>query len=135
MKINHVLAEKKQEILKKWFNLILETYPSDTAQFLKEQKNRFHNPVGHTISEGIDCIFEELLGGMDSDRISLFLDNMIRIRALQDFTPSQAIGFIFILKKVMREELANEARNLTNRILQRANMTEKTKTEDSIAGL
>lgn len=178
MKINHLLLENKPKIIKKWFDLILETYPADTANFLKAQNNRFHNPVGHTIFEGIEGLFEELIDGMDSDRVAKCLDNIIRIRALQELTPSRAISFIFLLKKVIREDLANEirehqlfeelmtlesiiddlanisfdifmkcreklyelkakeVRNLTIRLLQRANMTEEKKTEEnSAAGL
>ncbi|MBI5665355.1 MAG: RsbRD N-terminal domain-containing protein [Nitrospirae bacterium] len=108
MKISVLLSEKKREIAKTWFDLIVETYPQDTANFLKTQKNRFGNPVGHTISEGIEVVLEELSGEMDFARISKYLDNIIRIRAIQDFTPSQAVGFIFLLKKVIREELFNE---------------------------
>jgi hypothetical protein len=110
MKINHLLLEKKPVIIKKWFGLILETYPADTAKFLKSQNNRFGNPVGHTISEGISGLFEELLRDMDTDRISSYLDNIIKIRALQELNPSKALGFILVLKKVIREELANEIR-------------------------
>jgi hypothetical protein len=111
MKIEHILLEKKQVIIKKWFDLILETYPAETAKFMKAQRNRFGNPVGHAISEGIEGLFDELLQGMDHDKIALFLDNIIRVRALQDFTPSKALGFIFILKKVIREELAKKIRD------------------------
>ncbi len=110
MKISFLLSEKKREIAKTWFDLIVETYPQDTANFLKTQKNRFGNPVGYTITEGIDVVLEELSGEMDFTRVSRYLDNIIRIRAIQDFTPSQAVGFIFLLKKVIREELADEIR-------------------------
>jgi hypothetical protein len=110
MKINHLLLEKKPAIIKKWFDSILKTYPAETANFLKSHNNRFSNPVGHTISRGIEGLFEELLQGMDSDRVALYLDKIIRIRALQELTPSKALGFIFILKKVIREELAKEIR-------------------------
>ncbi|MEW6600016.1 MAG: RsbRD N-terminal domain-containing protein [Nitrospirota bacterium] len=108
MKICRLLSEKKHEISKTWFDLITKTYPQDTANFLKTQKNRFGNPVGYTISEGIDVILEELTGDIDFARVSQYLDNIIRIRAIQDFTPSQAISFIFLLKKVIREELIEQ---------------------------
>ena len=36
---------------------------------------------------------------------------MIRVRALQNFTPSQALAFIFLLKNVIREELAPELKD------------------------
>lgn len=85
--------------------MILDTYPPDTASFLRNQKDRFHNPVGHAIYEGIDGIFDVLIDGGDFDSSSPFLDNIIRIRAIQDFTPSSAISFIVLLKGVIREEL------------------------------
>ncbi len=108
--LKNLLGEKKPTILKRWFDLILEAYPPDTSNFLKNQKNQFTNPVGYTIAQGIEGLLDELLNGMDSEKVSTFLDNIIRIRAVQDFTPSQAISFIFLLKKVIREELKNEIR-------------------------
>lgn len=110
MELKSLLTEKRAAILRKWFDLILDTYPSDTSSFFKKQKNQFANPVGHTISEGIEGLFDGLLEEADSDRVSPFLDNIIRVRAIQDFTPSEAIGFIFLLKKVIRESLEREIR-------------------------
>ncbi len=109
MNLKDVLSEKRSAILKRWFDVIVETYPADTAVFLKNQKDRFANPVGATISQGIENIFDELLQGGDIGRVSPFLDNIVRIRAVQDFTPSGALTFIFNLKKVIREELESEA--------------------------
>jgi hypothetical protein len=110
MKLKNLLYEKRSAILKRWFDLILETYPPETALFFKNKKNQFSNPVGYTISQGIESLFDEILQGTDSDKVSLFLDNIIRVRAIQDFTPSQAISFIFLLKKVLRDELDKEIR-------------------------
>lgn len=118
MRLGHFLSEKKSAIITRWFDVILETYPADTSTFLKKQKNRFTNPVGQTILQGIESIFDELLQGSDPEKISPFLDNIIRIRAVQDFTPSQAVSFIFSLKKVVREELASESGELLYRELQ-----------------
>ena len=106
--LKNFLSEKRPAVLKKWFEEILETYPADTSTFLREQKNRFANPVGNTIYEGIENLFEGLFQGVGSDSASPFLDNIIRIRAIQDFAPSQAISFVFLLKKVIREELKEE---------------------------
>ncbi len=105
MDLENLLANNKTAIVTKWFDLILDTYPADTSKFLKSQSDRFSNPVGRTIFEGIEKIFDELLSG-DLEKASPFLDNIIRIRAIQDFAPSQAVSFIFSLKRVLREELA-----------------------------
>jgi hypothetical protein len=105
MKLEELLTEKKAAILKKWFDAIIATYPADTSNFLKKLKDRFANPVGHTIAEGIEDIFDSLFGDADKEKVSQFLDDIIRVRAVQDFTASQAISFIFDLRRVISEEL------------------------------
>lgn len=104
MTLEKFLSEKRADILKKWFDLVLETYPADTSTFLRNQKNPFTNPVGHTIHQGIEKILDELISP-SSGGLSEFLDNIIKVRAVQDFSPSQAISFVFSLKKVVHEEL------------------------------
>ena len=62
MRLNNLLAQRKTAIIKKWFALAIETYPSDTANFLKSQKDPFANPVGRTIYRGLEALFDpELL--------------------------------------------------------------------------
>jgi hypothetical protein len=106
MDLARVLEEKKSAILDRWFDLVLETYPADTQRFLKKQKSRFGNPVAHEISQGIEGIFDQLLKGAGEEAISPFLDRIVRIRAVQELTPAQALAFVFGLKRVIREELA-----------------------------
>ena len=106
MSLEKLLQQKKSVILERWFDSILETYPTDTRRFLQKKKNRFANPVAHEISRGIEEIFNNILKGANSEDVSPFLDKIIRIRAVQDLSPSQALGFMFDLKKLIREELA-----------------------------
>ncbi len=108
MTLEHSLSQKKAAILGRWFHLIMDTYPADTSRFLRREKDMFSNPVGCTISREIHVLYEELLQNMNPDKISASLDSIIRIRSVQDFPPSQAIVFVFLLKKAIRGELANE---------------------------
>lgn len=108
MKLKNLLSEKRTAILKGWVDVILETYPSDAANFIKRQKNQFANPVGHSISEGTEKIFDGLLRDMDVESLAPFLDNIIRVRAVQGFAPSEAMAFIFLLKKVIRDMLERD---------------------------
>jgi hypothetical protein len=108
MRLNTLLAQKKNAILKKWFAATVETYPSDTAKFLKSQKDPFANPVGRTIYQGLAALFDELLKETDHSVMLSLLDPIIRIRAVQNFSPSQAISFIFFLKNVIRDILKIE---------------------------
>lgn len=108
MKLISLLKEKRPKILKRWINLILDTYPAESARFFRSQKNSFANPVGSIVAKGAEDLFDEIIQENNPDKISTFLDNIIRVRATQDFTPSQAVSFIFLLKKVLREELDKE---------------------------
>jgi hypothetical protein len=111
MKLKDLLSERKATVVKEWFDLILQDYPADSTHFFKGQKNRFANPVGHTISQGIGELFDVLVDGLDSsDKVYSSLDDIIRIRAVQDFSPSRALSFIFLLKKVIREKVEREIR-------------------------
>ena len=108
MQIATLLLQKKAAILGRWLAMIFESYPPETAIFLRKEKNRFDNPAGYRISEGLERLYGVLLQEMERDQILACLDEIIRIRALQNFTPSQALAFIFLLKIVIREELAEE---------------------------
>jgi hypothetical protein len=102
------LAQKKSAILGRWLSTIYESYPPETAIFLQKEKDHFDNPVGYRISEGLEGLYGALLQEMETDQILTFLDEILRIRAIQDFAPSQALAFIFLLKNIIREELADE---------------------------
>jgi hypothetical protein len=115
MKLTDVLSEKKAAIGERWFESILETYPPDTQRFLKTHKEKFTNPVGSTVREAVEGILKELiarLGGQGSDfqegRVPSYLDNIIRIRAVQGFTASRAVSFVLALKGVVRRELSRQ---------------------------
>jgi hypothetical protein len=116
MRLNNLLAQRKTAIIKNWFTLAVETYPPDTASFLKKQKDPFANPVGRTISQGLEALFNELLKEMDYEIITSFLDPIIRIRAIQNFSPAQAVSFIFLLKRAIRE---NKKRGFGRAVFQR----------------
>ena len=118
------LIEKKSAILKKWFDAVADTYPEHTSGFLKKQKAQFTNPVGYTLAEGLEGLFEALLKGMIPETVRTFLDGIVRIRAIQEFSPSEAVVFIFQLKKIVRQELGPE-------ILQQPGMADELTAFDS----
>jgi hypothetical protein len=103
-----LIEKKKKDVIHSWFEATIQTYAPDTAQFYKGQKDQFANPVGHTTSEGLPFLLDQLLNDFDTDAIISHLDPIIRIRAAQDFTPSQATAFILKLKQVLRDCLSDE---------------------------
>ncbi len=109
-----IIEQKKAAIAKKWFDLTAQTYAPDTAEFLKSKTDPFANPVGGSILNGLNVLLDQLIHDMDPQIINSYLDPIIRIRALQNFSPSQATAFILFLKKALRANLAKELRDIRN---------------------
>jgi len=105
LKLDELLKKQRSSIIDKWFNRIISSYPDDTAEFLRK-KSGFANPVGQTTFQGIQDIFDGLLLDAEPTEIEPFLDSIIRVRAVQNFSPSEAVDFIYQLKKIIREEIS-----------------------------
>ncbi len=98
-------TEQRQAVVHKWLACTLRTYPEQTARFLLQTQDPFRNPAGRVFRECLPALFEELAGAFDAGRIRSILDEIVHLRAVQDFTPSQAVGFLFPLKAILREEV------------------------------
>lgn len=106
MELKRFLEEKRPLILERWFQRLLEEYPSEGREFISNiKKDRFDNPLGFTIFEGLEGLFDHLLHKKD---LNGSLDTFIKLRAIQEFKPSQAVGFIFALKNIIHKELCSQ---------------------------
>ena len=108
MMMQGLLKKNKAAILERWFHLILETYPANTAAMMRKDKNQFTNPVSSTLSREIDVLFKNLCEGSQDEKCQSSLDSILKIRSVQDFSPSKAVGFIFLLKRAIGETLKND---------------------------
>jgi hypothetical protein len=90
-------------ILEQWFARAIEAYPAEAAGLLVLEKDPFRNPVGHTLRENLAILLQEVLGLMDTARVSAALENILRIRAVQDMSASQAVAFVFQLRAILRD--------------------------------
>ena len=113
MQLNRLLEAKKTFIIKKWFEQVMNGYAPDTAMFFKMQKDAFANPVGTTTSTVLEALFDAILEKKDADTITTIVDPLIRVRAVQNFSPSQAVGVILILKQTERDVLKNEITDIS----------------------
>ncbi len=115
--------QTREAIAEAWLERILRTYPSQASRFLKNEKDSFRNPAGHAFKEALPILLDELLLGMDKEKIVPALDSIVRVRAVQAFTPSQAVAFVFELKEVLRTSgLDSDVEQIFDRIDQLALM-------------
>lgn len=108
MTLKDALAERKPAIVQKWFEAALASYHEDARGSLRKVKAQFANPVGFDLAQGLDGLFDALQQGVITDQVGTFLDAIVRIRAVQDFPPSEALAFLVRIKSIVRETMGPE---------------------------
>jgi len=111
MSLKEHLQENRSAIVNQWFEMVVGTYQEGTRGPLRRQNAPFTNPVGFNTAQGLEGLFDGLLKGMMPSETSRFLDGIVRIRAVQDFAPSDALRFIVQLKDVIRNKLGEALRD------------------------
>ena len=108
MTLKDLLHSRRAAIQKRWLEKTLETYAPDASAFFEGQKDQFANPVGQALRAGTQTMVDCLLDEMDAEKICSALEEIVKIRSIQDFTPAQAVSFVFSLRPIIREELKGE---------------------------
>ncbi len=106
-RLSELLGARRDALLTAWRRRVLAAYPEETQKFLTDKKDPFSNPVGAALDEGTADILAYLIEDGDREELAAKLQHLVRIRAVQQFTPAQAIGFVFQLKDVARRELGD----------------------------
>jgi hypothetical protein len=97
------LEENRDKLIDKWVKFALSTYPSKSEAFFTKQSDPFLNPVGNVLRNGLRDIFDELLKDKASEDLPLHVDAIVRVRAVQDFSPSGAVRIFWKLKDIVEE--------------------------------
>jgi hypothetical protein len=109
LSLSAVLEENKSSLVARWLQQVLRTYQEPSADFLAQQRDPFRNPVGHTLKDGLSALFDWLVHPASESAMRSTLDDIIRIRAVQDLPASRAVSFVYFLKQIVRAELSKDA--------------------------
>jgi hypothetical protein len=85
----------------------LSTYAS--SGFFVKERDTFANPVGGNIRQALGKLFLLLSKGADSKEFTTPLEQIISIRSVQEFTPSQAVSPLNAIKHITREVFAADS--------------------------
>ncbi len=107
--LTDLLLRKRSRILADWTDIIFRTYPEQTATFMREQKDRFNNPVGYAVSREVPRFLDLLIDSGDIEALAASLDRFIQIKSVQETRASTALSFVLELKSVIRSHTAGEA--------------------------
>ena len=101
--LRDLLMDNWTTVLAQWEDRTLSTYPEGGVAALKRQKDQFGNPVGFNVSRTIEELFNFLCDKKELDEVLPQVEDLIRIRAVQDFSPSRALAFVGMVKPVVKE--------------------------------
>lgn len=105
MTLGERLRQNRDAIIQRWLEGILATYPPDSSALFRDQKDSFANPVGRSLRVGTHGVFDALFQTADAETVREYLHEIIKIRAVQQLSASQAVSFVFQLKEAIRAEL------------------------------
>jgi hypothetical protein len=100
-----ILRQRREIILKEWQKSTLDFYATGAFKSAKKSVDRFGNPIVYTVSTGLETILDELIEGIHTAKTDEALEDIVKIRSLQSEKPSQALDFLFCLKKIINDKL------------------------------
>lgn len=111
-----------QAVAKRWVEQTLASCRTPLMVHAASDEDPFRNPVAHTVRQNLTTLTQQLLGAMDQTAVASALDAIVRLRAVQDFSAAEAVGFVFDLRSLVREASSPIAASLDQRIDQLALM-------------
>jgi hypothetical protein len=109
MTFPELLAERQAAVCGRWLDAVLAEYGEKTAAHWRRERDPFANPVGHALATGLPELLRAVAGdGEPTAGAAAALEAIVRIRCVQDLAPSRAVGFVYLLRDAIRDELAGE---------------------------
>jgi RsbT co-antagonist protein rsbRD N-terminal domain len=107
--LKELMIQRQSALCGRWLDALLADYGAETAAKWRREKDPFANPVGHTFRIGAPQLIEAISSdGELGAAAAAALEPIIRIRSIQDLAPSRAVSFVYMLRDVIRVELASE---------------------------
>jgi hypothetical protein len=103
--LKEILRQNREVVLERWFDRIMDMYHPDVKKRFMAKGNPFANPMGSNVREAIAGIFDGLLAGSDihAQPMAGHLDKVVRIRAIQEMSAAEAVGYLYHLKMIVRD--------------------------------
>ena len=115
-----VLWPHKEAMTKRWIDTVHGSYPFETIGFLRTRKDQFANPVGYRTEEAAAALMDVIFSDApDQETVTHAVEEIVRVRAIQDFPPEHAVGIFFAMKEILRETLmqSGQAEHLLQALL------------------
>ncbi len=109
MDLRSLLLERSSALCARWLDAVLAEYGELTAARWRKERDPFANPVGYALAKGLPSLLDAVLGEGEPSAAALkALEAIVHIRAVQDLSPSRAVGFVTLLRDAIEAELAKD---------------------------
>ncbi|HET8538539.1 MAG TPA: RsbRD N-terminal domain-containing protein [Anaeromyxobacter sp.] len=109
MALRELLIERRSALSERWLDAVLREYGEVTAARWGAERDRFANPIGHALADGLPELLDAVAcGRQPGERALAALEGIVRIRSVQDLAPSRAAAFPLLLRRAVRDELGPE---------------------------
>ena len=88
----------------RWLAAAAAVYGGLIAEHALSERDPFRNPIGHTLRESLTALVREFFGPMDGPAIDAAFADIMALRSIQDLSVEQAVGFVFTLRGIVRDE-------------------------------
>jgi hypothetical protein len=100
-----LLERRRAAVLERWRAMVFGSYPEEAVRFFRSEKDAFRNPVGHSLLRSTETLYDGVLLGQEGAAVADAVEAVVRLRAVQELSASEAVGFVFSLKRAVREEV------------------------------
>jgi hypothetical protein len=105
MSLRGVLEGDRTAILERWRAKVFGSYPPEAVRFFRSEKDAFRNPVGQSLLRGTQVIYDGVALEREAGSVREAIESLVRVRAVQELAASEAVGFVFALKRAVREHV------------------------------
>ncbi len=113
------------QVAERWLARTIDSYPESARFRFISEADPFRNPVGHALQVNLRILTDEILDEMDQRAIEPAIDQLMRLRAVQNFAASDVQQFISDLKDVIAEVLGAVPAQLEGRVEELARVASK----------
>ncbi len=100
--LKKILQAYEEDLLNGWFEKMLDSYPKESRKYFKKVNSEFTNPVGANLHNSLKELLHTLISDApNAEAVNENVNLILRIKAVQEVLPSQAVSFVPALKQVV----------------------------------
>ena len=104
MTLGEQLIRDRKKIQRQWFQDVLEGFPKQSRYLIAGDEDRFTNPIGFTLNEGIEEVYAAVSGEKTVEEIDEGLSRLIKFKAVQKKDEQTGdLDFLVSLKRIIRK--------------------------------